>query len=225
MIWTVGCYSNAVAFSLDSELVANGRNGDRQAFSELFERHYSSSMRVARHILRSEEDASDAVQSAYLAAFEHFEQFRGDAQFYTWITRIVKNECIMCFRRADRRRVISDVGDGAISDALFAIPDDEPSPEDVLLQREVTTAHLNAARKLPKRLRDVYTMCCVSGLPVRDAAETLGLTVPAAKTRLFRAQHRVRAEMRKRLVGRGQGSMAGALFPPPVSSHHVKTAA
>src|SRR5262249_34557511 len=131
---------NAVQLRFDSELIANCRNGDRQAWSELFERHYSSSIRVARRILRSDEEASDAVQSAYLAAFAHFDGFRGDAQFKTWITRIVKNECFMHLRRPERRRVASNLEEGVISDAILALASRAPSPEDVALQREVDTA-------------------------------------------------------------------------------------
>jgi len=214
-----------MSFSLDSELVANGRKGDRQALSELFERHYSSSMRVARHILRSEEDASDAVQSAYLSAFKHFGGFRGDAGFRTWITRIVKNECLMHFRQPERRRLVSNEGERAIGDVVFAMPSREASPEEVLLQSEVRTAHLNATRKLPQRLQDVYMLCCLYDISLREAAETLGLTVSATKTRLFRAQRRVTTEMRRRFGARGQRSMAGAVSPSPLLSDHVKRAA
>ncbi len=85
--------------------------------------------------------ASDAVQSAYLAAFQHLDGFRGDAEFHTWITRIVKNQCFMYFRQPERRRVISNVGERPISDALYAVPNGAPSPEDVLQQHELNTAH------------------------------------------------------------------------------------
>jgi RNA polymerase sigma-70 factor, ECF subfamily len=183
---------------LDSELIAEGRNGDTHALSELFERHYSSSIRVARRILRSDEEAFDAVQSAYLAAFEHLASFRGDAQFSTWVTRIVMNQCFMYLRRPERRSVCTNPHDEAAAE--LALAHRTPTPEDLVWRREVASALSDAAAKLPKDLRDVYTLCYSDGFRVREAAAMLGLTMPAAKTRLFRAQHRMRSSLRKRLV-------------------------
>ena len=200
---------------LDSELLADGRNGDGQALSELFERHYTSSMRVARRILRSDDEACDAVQSAYLAAFEHLHGFRGDAQFKTWITRIVKNQCFMYLRQPERRRVCSNLEEEYVRDAVVALADRTPTPEDLAWRREVDSAFFVAAGKLPRRLQDVYTLCCTSGLSVREAANTLGLTVPATKARLFRAQHRMRSELGKRLLVRAERKTSGAIVPHP----------
>lgn len=188
----------------DSELVVSGLKGDTQALSELFERHYASSVRVARRILRSDEEARDAVQSAYLAAFEHFRGFRREAQFRTWITRIVKNQCFMNLRRPERRRPCSNLEDRDVRDAVMAHASQTPTPEDLARAREVDMVLCDAASKLPARLKGVYMLCCISGLGVREAADTLGLTVPAAKTRLFRAQHRIRAEVGRRFAVRSQ---------------------
>src|SRR5689334_9034730 len=100
-LWTMDCTANFMQPDRDSELIANAWRGDKQALSELFERHYPYCLRVARRFLRTNEEAYDTVQTAYLAAFQHFGSFRGDAQFKTWITRIVKNQCFMYLRRAE----------------------------------------------------------------------------------------------------------------------------
>jgi DNA-directed RNA polymerase specialized sigma24 family protein len=65
---------------------------------------------------------------------------------------------------------------------------------------EVDSALSDAAGKLPKCLQDVYTLCCIAGFHVKEAAVMLGLTMPATKTRLFRAQHRMRSALRTILV-------------------------
>jgi RNA polymerase sigma-70 factor (ECF subfamily) len=184
----------------DSELIAEGRTGNTQALSELFERHYSSSIRLARRILGSDEEASDAVQSAYLAAFQHLRSFRGDAQFKTWITQIVKNQCFMYLRRPDRRYLRTDLDENEARAAEVALAHRTPTPEELAWRREIDSAFSDAAGQLPKRLHDVYILCCIAGLHVREAAATLGLTMPAAKTRLFRAQHQMRSALRARLV-------------------------
>ena len=194
----------------DSELIAEGRNGDTQALSELFERHYSSSIRVARRILGSDEEASDAVQSAYLAAFEHFREFRGDAQFNTWITRIVKNQCFTYLRRPEWRNFRTNPDENQIRAAEVALAHRTPTPEDLAWQRELDGALSDAVGKLPKRLQDVYSLCCIADFRVREAAAMLGLTMPATKARLFRAQHRMRSALRRSLVVRVQTKTTSA---------------
>jgi RNA polymerase sigma-70 factor (ECF subfamily) len=211
LFWSVNCCPESVRPSVDSELLADGRNGDGQALSELFERHYTSSMRVARRILRSDDDASDAVQSAYLAAFEHLHGFRGEAQFSTWITSIVKNQCFTYLRSPERRRVFSNAEEEYVRDAVMAMADRTPTPEDLAWRSEVDSAFSAAAGSLPIGLQDVYTLCCTAGLSVSEAANALGLTVPATKTRLFRARHRMRSELGKRLVMRPQRKTADAI--------------
>jgi RNA polymerase sigma-70 factor (ECF subfamily) len=183
----------------ESQLIADGHNGDRRALSDLFERHYCSSVRIARSILRSEDDALDAVQSAYLSAFLHFGSFRGEASFSTWITRIVKNQCLMYLRQPARRvwASLEDEGRGGAVMSLAALP---PTPEDLARSREIADAVWDAGERLPKPLKDVYILRCVSGLCVKDAAKILGLSVRGAKTRLFRAQHRMRSEVGRRLA-------------------------
>jgi len=184
---------------LDSELILSARNGDRRALSELFERHYPSSIRIARRILGSDEDARDVVQSAYLAAFQHFGTFRGEAQFHTWITKIVKNQCFMHLRRPTPRYICAVLDEEEVRDAVMAQARQTPTPEDLAWKSEVEAALSSAAGQLPKRLQDVYTLS-VLGFRNSEAAHALGLTLPAVKARLFRAQHRMRSELTRRLV-------------------------
>jgi RNA polymerase sigma-70 factor (ECF subfamily) len=183
----------------ESELITRGRHGDRQALSELFERHYRSSVRTARRILHSDDEAMDAVQSAYLAAFQHFGCFRGDAPFSAWITRIVKNQCLAYLRRPERR-VLTGLEEEGGSDGVLSLASLPPTPENLAWSREIAAVVRDAAETLPRRLQDVYILCCLSGHCVKEAAKMLGLTVPATKTRLFRAQHRMRSEVGRRMA-------------------------
>ena len=190
---------------VESELIASGRKGDRQALSELFERHYASSVRIARRILGSNDDALDAVQAAYLAAFQHLDEFRGEAAFGTWVTRIVTNQCFAHLRRPERRRLAMNLEDSGAVDAAIAFANRTLSPEDLAFRDQIINAHSNATGELPKGYQEVYTLCFVSGLSVREAARVLGLTVSAAKTRLFRARHWVHAAIGRKL---GTGTSA-----------------
>jgi RNA polymerase sigma-70 factor (ECF subfamily) len=177
------------------ELIAHGRQGDQTALAELFGRHYGSSLRVARAILRSQDDSQDAVQAAYLLAFRHLRRFRGDACFKTWITRIVVNCCLMQLRDERRRASwvqLEDLRGGQGPDVLAS---SSPSPETVTWSREIGSALSEAFASLPKKLSEAYSLYAASDLSLKEVAAELGLTLPATKTRLSRA----RAGMRRHL--------------------------
>jgi RNA polymerase sigma-70 factor (ECF subfamily) len=189
----------------EAELVRDARNGDRDAIAELFRRHYPHSIAVARRMLPAQEEFLDAVQSAYLSAFQKFPSFRAEASFKTWITRIVLNQCIMRLREPHRRRITLSLDEPVPGGTLPIIAMDSRTPEDLTLRAEIESAVADAVANLPTALHDVFTRCTVFGLPIRDTAEALGLTVQATKTRLFRARAQLRQELR--------ASFAGGLTP------------
>jgi RNA polymerase sigma-70 factor (ECF subfamily) len=159
-----------------------------EAVNALFARHYEGSLRVAHRILRSREDSEDAVQTAYCAAFQNLHAFRGEASFKTWITRIVVNACLAQVRERRARPWV------ALDDAKRALPMIEShavTPETLCGSWELQDAHVSAASRLPQRLQDVYVPCAISGLAVPGVAYHLGLTVAAAKARLYRARRKV----------------------------------
>jgi RNA polymerase sigma-70 factor (ECF subfamily) len=160
----------------------------REAVNALFARHYQGSLRVAHRILRSREDAEDAVQTAYCAAFRNLHAFRGEASFKTWITRIVVNACLAQMRKRRARPWV------ALEDAKRVLPRIESravTPETLCRSWELQDAHVRAASRLPQHLRDVYVPCAISGLAVPGVAYHLGLTVAAARARFFRARRKV----------------------------------
>jgi RNA polymerase sigma-70 factor (ECF subfamily) len=177
------------------ELIAHSRQGDETAIAELFRRHYSSCLRLARGILRSEDDSQDAVQTAYVSAFRHFRDYRGDSSFRTWLSRIVINCCKVQGRTAWSRAAwvyLDGVPGGRGADLLLC---HDANPERAAYSGEINAALSRAVARLPGNLRDAFTLYCVSGLTVKQVAATLGLTQAAAKTRLFRARARVRGHL------------------------------
>ena len=165
----------------------------------MFQRHYASSLRQARGILRSQEDSLDVVQSAYLSAFRHFDGFRLDATFKTWMTRIVMNHCLMHLREHKRRMhwVSLDDSDRAAGSTILTSP--IPTPEHFTRSRELAAALARALTRLPKPLREISNLCFVSGLSIKEAAELLGLMPATAKSRLFRARARMRRQLRSHI--------------------------
>src|SRR5688500_4689932 len=90
----------------DAELIAGVARRDPQAFEQLMRRHNSRLFRVARAILKDDAEAEDALQEAYLDAYRHIADFRGDARAGTWLTRIVINRSLMRARSQRRHRVV-----------------------------------------------------------------------------------------------------------------------
>jgi RNA polymerase sigma-70 factor, ECF subfamily len=179
----------------ETELIALSKQGDQAAMAELFGRHYSSSLHLARSILRSEEASEDAVQVAYFSAFRHLHSFRGDASFKTWITRIVVNCCRSQLRELRRQMARFNPEDPSGGLGLDQIASSAPTPETVVWRQEIHSAFLGAVSRLPKSLRETYELHSISGLSSPEIAATLGLTAPATKTRLFRARARMRMDL------------------------------
>jgi RNA polymerase sigma-70 factor (ECF subfamily) len=185
----------------EPQLVGDARHGNRDAVAELFRRHYTHSVAVARRILPAQEEFLDAVQSAYLSAFRNLQSFRGDSSFKTWITRIVQNQCLMRLREPRRHRIAVSLDLLGREGAPPSIVVDSRTPENLALRAEIESAVAEAVSKLPKSLSDVFTRCSVSGLSIRDTADALGLTVQSTKTRLFRARSQLRQELQKTFGG------------------------
>ena len=86
----------------DLDLVHATQDGDVSAFEQLVERYDRKLLRVAEHVTHNREDSQDAVQEAFLKAFQHLADFREDSQFSTWLIRITVNQALMKLRK--RRR-------------------------------------------------------------------------------------------------------------------------
>jgi len=166
------------------------------AINELFAEHYKTCLRTAYRILRSREDSEDAVQSAYCAACRAFDRFRGESSVKTWITRIVVNCCLMQLRerRARLQVTLDELLPGLKSHAL--------TPETLYYLRELQVAHTTAASTLPPNLKDVYGPCLIDDIGLSTVAHHLGLTAPAAKSRLFRARRKVERVLQSALQRR-----------------------
>jgi RNA polymerase sigma-70 factor (ECF subfamily) len=199
----------------ERELIAAGKRGNRAALDELFERHYPSSLCTARRILRSEEESQDAVQTAYLSAFRHLHTFRGDAAFKTWLTRIVTNHCLMRLRQPwlGSRWIGLDSLAAKGESSRLASPG--PTPEASAYCREVGAAVADAAARLPKPLCEVFQQHA-AGLPLRQVAAAMGLTLPAAKSRLFRANARMRERLQP-VWSNTRGATARRVYSNPRS--------
>src|SRR5512132_2716651 len=87
-------------------LIEAARKGDQNAFAELVNRYERKIYRLAKNITRNDEDAEDVLQDAFLKAYTHLDNFKGDSKFYTWIVRIAVNEALMRLRKRKTDRSV-----------------------------------------------------------------------------------------------------------------------
>jgi RNA polymerase sigma-70 factor (ECF subfamily) len=179
-------------------LIPAARGGDRLAFEELSRRHYDASLRLATYLLNNREDAEDEVQSAYRRAFESIRSFREEAKFSTWVTRIVTNCCLMRMRKTRRVKLTSiDEQEGASLPVVIA--DTRSTPEETVAHNELLARLKTELRRIPPLFRDILELREIEELPLPEVASRLGISIPAAKSRLLRA----RAELRRRMERHG----------------------
>jgi RNA polymerase sigma-70 factor (ECF subfamily) len=173
-----------------ADLVVAAKGGDRDAFDELVRATYADAYTLAYRLTGDEEDARDVVQEAYLRAFRGLKQFRGDAQFSTWIYRITANcaSTLLAKRTRHRHETLDD--DAAVADTR---PDADPeSMADAQLLRDRVS---DALVELPAGLRAVVVLRDVYDLPHDAIASELGISEAAAKVRLHRARKKLRERM------------------------------
>jgi RNA polymerase sigma-70 factor (ECF subfamily) len=180
----------------DAALVARLRSGDSGAFETLVRAHMPALLRAARRFMRSEEDARDAVQDAFVAAFRSISKFESNAQVSTWLHRIVINSCLMRLRTR-RRRPEED-----LEAHLPRFKEDghqvEPSvpwcetAESILARTELCAQVRNCIDSLPDTYREVVLLRDIEELSTEEAADVLGVTPNAVKVRLHRARQALR---------------------------------
>ena len=187
----------AISRLADEDLVMYAQRGDKPAFLELVDRNYQRCFRLALGMMRNQHDAEDQVQSAFLRALEHLDQFRYRAKFSSWLGQIVINQCRMRFREMQRTRSLGPSEDSHHQGESVQIRDAAPNPEQGLLERDRWAAVKTEIRLLPTVYREVLVLRYMDHLSLTDMADRLGVTVATVKSRLFRGQ----IELRRRMVG------------------------
>jgi RNA polymerase sigma-70 factor, ECF subfamily len=182
----------------DAALAARVRAGDAGAFELLMRRYNRRLYRVARAMLRDAAEAEDALQDAYLAAFQSIGNFRGDASLATWLSRVVVNQCLGRLRRQARRDnivpIVSMVGPGEQEHA--AMPNEETDTPDRALARAELRAMLERKLdELPEAFRTVFVLRCVEELSVEETAQCLEIPEATVRSRHFRARGMLRESL------------------------------
>jgi RNA polymerase sigma-70 factor (ECF subfamily) len=182
------------------------RNTDVATFDELLKRHRDMCMKRALLMLRIRSDAEDAVQSACRKAFQHRDQFQGNGTFAAWLRRIVENECLMLMREERRARLVS-LDEPAESNIRLELVGPTMNPEDELGCQEVLKILRKEMLRMPPLFRNIVLLHDSEQLPMPDVAARLGVSVPAAKSRLQRARRELRSRIRRHCGRKGPGTL------------------
>jgi RNA polymerase sigma-70 factor (ECF subfamily) len=190
----------------ESALVAQARAGDQNAFAELVNRYERKIYRLAKNITRNDEDAEDVLQDAFLKAYTHLDNFKGDSKFYTWIVRIAVNEALMRLRKRKTDRSVPldepvELGEETVTREI-AVWDD--NPEQRYSQEEWRRILDEAVDTLKPDFRTVFVLRDIEELSTEETAETLGISVPAVKSRLLRARLALRETLTRQFKRKGE---------------------
>jgi len=176
----------------DLILVGHVLAGDRTAFESLVRRHERRVYRVTIAVLGNAEDAEEAMQDTFVKAYRHLGQFRRESKFTTWLTRIAINEAIQ--KRQGRRDFISlDESRGASELSMpWRTESWRSDPEKVYGKQELRRIVEAEIQRLPPIYREAFVLRDIEEMTAEEAAEAIGITVEALKSRLLRARLMVR---------------------------------
>lgn len=154
--------------------------------------------RVIFRITKNRQDAEDEVQETFLRAYRGLREFRGNAKFTSWLTRIAVNRALMCLRKRRHR-------DMSLNDAVEPegyslnrdIPEWRPNPEQCYSQREAHLSLNEELTALPHGLQSALILKHLYGYTTEEIAKRLGISVPAAKSRVLRARRRLCVQLRE----------------------------
>ena len=176
----------------DFEIVARVKNGDTDAFEELVRKHGRKVYRSLIGLLGSPEEAEDALQDAFLKAFQNLSSFEARSRFSTWLVRIAINTGLQRLRGRKDFDSLDEESEDFRPRSIQAWTD---SPEDFYSREELRRLVEREVMKLPLKYRVALLLRDLEELPTEDAAAALGLSVPGLKARVLRGRLMLRESM------------------------------
>lgn len=192
----------------DEEVARRVVAGETTLFELLLRRHNQRLFRIARGVVDSDAEAEDVLQDAWVRAYEHLADFRGEARLTTWLSKIVLHEGF-ARRRRGRRLVALDGGRGE-EGAMIEPESPAPGPEQLAWTAELRVALERAVAAMPPHYRSVFLMREIEGLSTAETAACLELSSEAVKVRLHRARARLRDDLERSLGAAARGAFGFA---------------
>lgn len=180
----------------DEQLVEIAVRDDPDAFGEIVKRWERKIFALCYGMLQSEEDARDAAQEAFIAAYKNLPHFRGEAKVSSWLHRIAVNQCLTKRRRAKVRGESSLEVENQTDETSFTSPG-SLSPFRSLEQNEKLRMVRQAVSALPPDLRQIVIMKEFQELTFQQISDSLDLPLSTVKSRLYTALKQLRMKLER----------------------------
>jgi len=191
----------------DVMLVQRTLAGDQRAFEVLVVRYQRRVERLIGRMVRDTDLVEDIAQETFIRAYRALAQFRGDAQFYTWLYRIAVNTAKKQLLELKRDPLVyqsqmksgdDDETSGAERELNPGVADTE-TPEAVLASKEIAEAVNAAMEALPEELRNAITLREIEGLSYEEIAQALDCPIGTVRSRIFRAREAISGRIKPML--------------------------
>lgn len=196
-MWIQGNPSGALSLTIlqvravadDKTLIHAAQGGDIDAFAEIVRRYERRLRLVLVRVLGDDRDAEEATQDAFVQVWRNLDRYRGDAAVFTWLYRIGVNEALARRRRKRLETVELEASEGESARHVRRDMQPEASAESADVKAQVTAA----LKSLPDDHREAVVLRDIAGLSNEEVAESLGISVAAAKSRIHRGRFQLRA--------------------------------
>ncbi|MBX3292644.1 MAG: sigma-70 family RNA polymerase sigma factor [Acidobacteria bacterium] len=180
----------------DEELVELAVSHDTDAFGEIVRRWERKIFALCFGMLSREDDARDASQETFIAAYRNIGSFRGDAKVSSWLHRIAVNQCLTIMRRRKARPEDLIDEEQMASDRVFSVPI-EKAPGGLAERNERIEAVRRAVNSLPFELKEVVIMKEFEEMTFQEISETLSIPLSTVKSRVYTALRQLRSKLEK----------------------------
>ena len=158
------------------------------------------------HIVRDTSQIPDIVQETFIRAYRALPNFRGEAQFYTWLYRIAVNTAKKALLDLKRQPISSDAFGGGEENETYTPEDgliDTATPDAALAAKQIGQTVNSAVEALPEELRQAITLREIEGLSYEEIAEVMDCPIGTVRSRIFRAREAIAQKLRPQLGIRG----------------------
>ena len=183
--------------NVDFELVRRVQRGDSAAFDLLVRKYQNRVVALIGRYIHDWSECQDVAQDTFLRAYRALGNFRGDAQFSTWLHRIAvntaKNHLVAHKRRPPGEDI--DIDDAEQFESALRLRDND-TPERELMRQEMEQTVMSAVESLPEELRAAITLREVDGMSYEEIAQHMQCPIGTVRSRIFRARDAIDARLR-----------------------------
>lgn len=193
----------------EQKWIAAAREGDQGAFEELVRLYEKRVLALTQRMCKNPEDAAEAAQEAFFAAWRGLKNFRGDSSFSTWIYRLASNACVDLLRREGKRQAAVSLDDEELN---LDLPSPLPSPQEEAERQELRELIEAGLQALPPEYRAALVLREIQQLRYDEIGQVLNVDIGTVKSRINRGRKKLRSFLLER----------GNFSPPPPSKQTGK---